>query len=167
MTNGVWWREPPVNRDAGRAALEGVAEELEDARVAVLASLELVKMLSRSVPARVVDPIAERQVLGWMLSGRASLSDFEELRPAYDFTGPRRVLAAFALELIETADPRFPAERSCVYVMLDTLELQAATEAELELWRLPYPQSLPTRAIDLVAALGRAWSVVDDAYRGT
>lgn len=90
---------------------------------------------------------------------------------AYDFSArARRVLYGLAASLVQdVADgvEGVEADRSTVYALLSYLDTEAeAAEAEAELHRLPYPRELPTRAIDLVAALGRRWSVVDDAYRG-
>ena len=164
--SAVWWRETPINRDSARVAVESAAAELEDTRLALMVSLEVVKLLARTMPPRFANHAAERRLLGWMLSGRATLAELEPVTP-YDFTSrARRALAAFALELLAEGNPALPCERSTVFVMLDALEPDDGAAAESEIGILPYPRELPTREMDLVVTLGRGWSVTEDAYRG-
>jgi hypothetical protein len=192
-----WHRGRPVDRDAARAALESVRDELDDLHMELLLAAGVIRILvERLVPARVCDPPAERRVLGWLLSGQAKLGDFTELA-AYDFADrAHRRIFAWGLEVLEACergeldghfwpaalDPsrdtirrmallefednraaarRHPALRTKVRVREYHGDCSAIHAA---LWRLPYPARLPQREIDLVAALGRAWSVVDQQF---
>jgi hypothetical protein len=197
MSVASWYRARPVDPDAARAALEGMREELDDAREALAVAIVLLKVLAeRRVPPRACDLSAERRVLGWLLSGHADVGDFEEL-DAYDLAHPaHRWIYAIGLEVLETSKrgvlggQPWPAEllpsRDTVQ-RIALLELHdnrsaARRHAELRtkirvrtyhrscreildaLARLPYAERPPRREIDLVAALGRGWSVVDQTY---
>jgi hypothetical protein len=198
MSAAGWFRPRPVDRDATRAAIEAMQDELEDAHEALAVDIVLLTVLAdRRVPPRACDPDAERRVLGWLLSGHADASDFAEI-DAYDFTDPiHRWIFAFGVEVLEshargerdgrpwpaevgpsrdtvrrmalleleenrTAARRHPALRTKARVKAYHRRCRAIFDA---LQRLPYPERVPQREIDLVAALGRAWSVVDQTYR--
>lgn len=161
-----WWRRPKVDPDAAREAVEACEAQIEDARVALSMAAGFLVLMA-APPPRPCDPVAERAVLGWMLSGLCSASDFGELRPGYDFTCyGRRWLASVAMELLALADPRAPTERSVLFVAIDHMPERRRAVAEAELWLLPYTAARPTRELDLVVALARGWSVVEGAYGG-
>jgi hypothetical protein len=193
-----WYRRRPVDQDLARAALQAMQDELEGAREALMVSVAVIQVLADCrVPPRTCDLVAERRVLGWLLSGRARPGDFEGL-DAYDFADPvHGWIFAFGLEVLEAhlrgeldGQPWPPA----LDASRDTVRRVALLELEdnrTSAWRhpalrtkprvkafhrkcrailhvllhLPYPERAPQREIDLVAALGRAWSVVDQAYR--
>jgi hypothetical protein len=143
---------------------------IADLAQGVAVSLALVGTMAGEVPERPADPVAERRVLAWLVGGTCSIADVADLS-AYDFTSRgRRIVWGLGHELLETrerGDLRLDADRSTVRALLGYLDSEAeASEAEGELWRLPYPPTIPAVEIALVAVLGRRWSVVDDAYRG-
>lgn len=167
---GPWWKAPKVDPDAARAAVEQARIEIDDARVTLSMCAGMLTVMARR-PPRICDPAAERRVLGWMLSGRCDVAELGELRPGYDFTSDsRRWMAALALELLPVESVLFPGEpmasRCAVYRAIDLAPRELQADVELELWRLPYVVAPPTRELDLVVALARGWSVVDDAYGG-
>jgi hypothetical protein len=166
-----WWKDPPVNRDAARTALTDAREQLEAQRIHLVFLCDLCRLLAdRLVPPRACDEPAERRVLGWLLSERCRSADFADL-DAYDFAGAAHRLAfAVGLELIamwehgELPPTVWPDRASVITAAWLSTSAERAAAVEDAVWRLPYVTTLPQREIDLVASLGRGWSVVDQSF---
>jgi hypothetical protein len=170
-----WWRETPrqpLDRDFAREALRAAREEIEAQRLNLVLLCGIVRELAdRRVPPRTCDEGAERRVLGWLLSERCTSADFADLDVRDFASRAHRWMFAVGLELVEAAARGEIGDAAAIWADRGTIvhaawicqpEIAGAVEAAV--WRLPYPTALPQREIDLVAALGRAWSVVDDAF---
>lgn len=165
---GPWWRPAVTDEERAKEALMSASIQLEEAGVALMISCELLLLLAQTRPPRPADERAERRVLGWMLSGRSTPAELGELAPGYDFTSRgRRWLAGLALELVEgQAFGAIAADRATLCAMLEHVPADVGADVLEEIDRAPYVVAFPSRELDLVMALGRAWSVTDDAYRG-
>lgn len=166
------WSPRRVDPDRARRAVEAAAEELREARLALGEALIVIQLLAdRRMPERATDPAAEVRVIGWACSGRAKPADFEGLE-LYDFSSDlRRRAYVSALALVdlhvEGKLAAFRVERPSIALLLQALSFadpELAGDYAEALALAPCPATAPRREIDLVAALGRAWSGIEERF---
>ena len=168
-----WWRPAPVNRDVARDAIEAADAEILDLRESLELSAEIIRVLAAVVPERPADVASEDLVLGWLLGGHARSRDVETLC-AYDLSSRARRwvfgLAVSAVEAHERGEsmPAWPVQRVVRRAAIEHApeDLIAEVLAGVDQALSTRPGEAPLVAVGVVAALGRRWSVVDDALRG-
>ena len=169
MSAAQWWRPAPVDRDLAREAVEACRDSLDDAREALAVACAVIQTLAAIVPDRPCDVAAELAILGWLLGGAGRMEDVAEL-VAYDFSSrARRWVFGLAVEALSMPrTPTWPASRLVRHAAIEHApdDLIGEILAVCDAAAASRPDSCPMVDGGVVVALGRRWSVVDDAERG-